>query len=72
MEKNNYIVDREAERPVDLPPIKNLYYIVFDAEQGRREIAPGAGKVSVCLGFEFVKDRDGMRREVPVYRTETF
>ena len=55
---------------------QNLRYIVHDAVQGRMEIAPGAGEVQICVGHEIEHDYDAdgvsTRREVPVYRTQTF
>jgi hypothetical protein len=55
---------------------QNLRYIVHDAVRGRIEIAPGTGEVRICIGhkIEHDYDADGVmtRREVPVYRTQTF
>lgn len=51
---------------------RNLFYIVYDAQLGRREIAPGTGEVQVCVGYSIEYDKNGMKREVPVYRTERF
>lgn len=50
----------------------NHRYIVYDAELGKREIAPGTGRVQVCVGHLIERDETGRRRDVPVYRTETF
>lgn len=51
-------------------------YIVHDALEGRREIAPGTGPVKICVGHNFVYDTasDGTRtrREVAIYRTQVF
>src|SRR3989344_9578810 len=49
---------------------ENLFYIVYDAELGIREIAPRTGKVQVCVGHLIERDETGMRKYVPVYRTE--
>ncbi len=57
--------------PIDLS--KENFYIVHDAIQGRREIAPGTGEVQVCVGFMYELDPiTGKRKEVPVFRTDTF
>lgn len=45
---------------------------VFDAIEGRREIAPGTGEVQVCVGFKKGRDEYGLRTETPVYRTQRF
>ena len=53
-----------------------LYKIAHDAVRGRVEIPYGSGDVQVCVGHKIKHDyyADGVatRREVPVYRTETF
>jgi hypothetical protein len=52
---------------------RNLFYIVHDAEQGRREIAPGTGKVRVCVGHFIETDpTSGKKKYVPAYREQTF
>ena len=51
---------------------KTNFYIVYDAIEGRREIAPGTGLVRICVGFKIESGASGKRTEVPVYRTEVF
>jgi hypothetical protein len=52
---------------------QNLFFIVHDAEQGRREIAPGTGKIRVCIGHFIETDpTSGKKKYVPAYREQTF
>jgi len=52
-------------------------YLVHDAMEGRREIAPGTGEVQICVGYEKVTQRgpDGKymgTEDVPIFETKTF
>lgn len=48
-------------------------FIVFDAEQGRREIVPGTGPVKICVGYLIESDPITLgRRDVLLYRTQIF
>ncbi|MBS3089714.1 hypothetical protein J4461_02415 [Candidatus Pacearchaeota archaeon] len=58
--------------PIFLPSMKDLFYIVHDAIEGRREIPVGAGKVQICIGHYIERDKFGRRRDAPAYRTQTF
>lgn len=51
---------------------KGLFYIVHDAELGRREIPPGTGEVRICVGYKFEFGKFGEKVEVPVYKTKRF
>lgn len=52
---------------------QNLFYIVYDAKLGRREIPVGTGKVNVCFGhFIKIDPITRKRRYVPAYKEETF
>jgi hypothetical protein len=72
----DYVTSKGLRRANEQWDRENLRYFVHDAVQGKMEIAPGAGEVQICVGhkIECDYDADGVatRREVPVYRTETF
>lgn len=64
----------EALRQADEAHFQSThFYIVYDAELGRREIAPRTGKVQVCVGHFIETDpTTGKKKYVPAYREETF
>jgi hypothetical protein len=51
--------------------LKNMF-IVYDAERGKMDIAPGVGEIDICIGHKIDTNEFGKQSYVPVYQTRRF
>ena len=67
------IPTKDIKQLVKPIPVKegDLFFIVHDAVEGRREIPAGASDVRVCIGHK-IGYRDGKPFYVPVYVARNF
>ncbi|MBS3162348.1 hypothetical protein J4467_00300 [Candidatus Woesearchaeota archaeon] len=72
----NYVTSEGLAQATEAYERATLFKIAHDAVRDRVEIPYDSGDVQICVGhkIEHDYDADGVatRREVPVYRTETF